>query len=503
MFRITNKMMYNNTLFNIFTNNEGLLKTQEELSTEKRINKPSDDPTGISRVLDYRTRISSNNQHTRNIDEGTAWLNLADSTFNGMTELLTRAKEIAVSQGGTPATSDTRKTYAKDVENLLSHMVLLGNATIGGKYIFAGQKINTAPFTSGTIYFGDKKEVQIEMETGKNMGMSLDGSTILAADLSPDINGNTFLSSLNRGRGIASGSIKITDRAGNSAIVNLSGSSTISDVMNAISGAGGANVTASINSSGNALFIKDDNSIATQNLTIEEVGSGTTASDLGILASRPDNIEGLDLSPNLTTSTPLSLLNMGGGLSLTSLIVVNGAASGAVSFSSANTISDVINSINNSGLNVTAGIDSSGRGLQIVSNNSSTFAFAKEFGSGTSASDLGISGGKNVIKTLTLLRDALNNNDSNAIFGSIGLIDTNIDKVVGLRGEVGGRVNRLEGMKGIIDQSNNDTVKQRTMVEDADMAKAASDLALLQTAYQATLLSAAKIIQPSLLDFIR
>ncbi|MBI3600771.1 MAG: flagellar hook-associated protein FlgL [Nitrospinae bacterium] len=502
MFRITNRMMYNNTLYNIFTNNEGLLKAQEELSSGKRINKPSDDPTGLNRVLDYRARISSTEQHIRNIDEGVAWLNMADSTLNTMSEVLRRAKEISVSQAGAPATAETRKTYAKDIDNIISQMVLLGNSSIGGKYIFAGQKTNTAPFASGAIYFGDKKEVQIEIESDKKMGISLDGSTLLTTDLSPDINGNTLLSSLNKGNGVASGSIKITNRAGNSATINLSGASTVSGVINAIN-AGGINITASINSAGNGISIIDNNSIATQNLTIEEVGGGKTASDLGILASMPDNIDGLDLTPNLTTSTPLSLLNGGNGLSLTAITVVNGAASGAISLSSATNISAVINAINNSGLNVTASIDSSGKSLQILSNNPSTFAYAKEVGSGTSASDLGISGGKNIIKTLTILRDALNNNDTNAIFGAIGLIDTNIDKVLGIRGEVGGRVNRIESMKGLLDQSNQDAVKQRSAVEDADIAKSASDLALFQTAYQATLQSAAKIIQPSLLDFIR
>lgn len=502
MFRITNRMMYNNTLYNIFTNNENLLKAQEELSSGKRINKPSDDPTGLNRVLDYRARISSAEQHVRNIDEGVAWLNLADSTLNTMSEVLRRAKEISVSQAGAPATADTRKTYAKDIENIISQMVMLGNASIGGKYIFAGQKTNTAPFTSGAIYFGDKKEVQIEIESGKNMGISLDGSTLLTTDLTPDINNNTLLSSLNRGSGVASGSIKITDRAGNSATINLSGASTISNVINAIN-ASGINVTASINSAGNGIKITDNNSIATQNLIIEEVGGGSTAADLGILASRPDNIEGLDLSPDLTSSTPLSLLNGGNGLSLTAITVVNGAASGTISLSSASTISDVINAINTSGLNVTASIDSSGKSLQIISNNSSTLAYAKEVGTGTSAADLGLSGGKNIIRTLTMLRDALNNNDTNAIFGAIGLLDTNIDKVVGIRGEVGGRVNRIESMKSLLEQSNHDTIKQRSSVEDADMIKAASDLALFQTAYQATLQAAAKIIQPSLLDFIR
>ena len=503
MFRITNRMMYNNTLSNIFTNNEGLLKAQEELSSGKRVNKPSDAPTDITRILDYRTRVSTGDQRLRNIDEGIASLNMADSTLNGMSELLRRVKEIAVSKAGAPATADTRKTYAKEVDSLLSQMLLFGNASIGGKYIFAGQKTDTAPFTSGAIYFGDKKEAQVEIDTGKNVGMTLDGSTLLAADLGPDINGNTLLSSLNKGRGVASGSIRITDRGGNSATISLSGLSTVSDVINAISNASGVNVTASVNSEGNSILISDDNSIATQNLTIEEVGSGSTASDLGILASRPDDIEGLDLSPNLTTSTPLSLLNVGSGLNLTSITVVNGAASGTISLSSATTISDVITAINSSGLNVTASIDSSGRSLQILSNSSSTFAYAKEVGSGTSAADLGIMGGNNIIKTLTLLKNALNNNDTNAIFGAVGLIDTNIDKVVGIRGEVGSRVNRLEGMKGLLEQSKEDAIKQKSNLEDTDIAKAASDLALLQTAYQATLQSTAKIIQPSLLDFIR
>ena len=58
-------------------------------------------------------------------------------------------------------------------------------------------------------------------------------------------------------------------------------------------------------------------------------------------------------------------------------------------------------------------------------------------------------------------------------------------------------------MKGLLELTKEDATKQKSNLEDADIAKAASDLALLQTAYQATLQSTAKIIQPSLLDFIR
>ncbi|MFQ5559401.1 MAG: flagellar hook-associated protein FlgL [Nitrospinota bacterium] len=505
MERVTTNFLFDSNLFNIFKNNLEVFKAQEKIGSGKRLNRPSDDPVAQSQSLRFNTAISINKQYLSNTEQGISTLNVADAALNGIGGLLARAKELALSQASAPASADSRKIVAEEVENIINQVVQLGNTSENGNFVFSGIDRTTRPFTSGAVYFGSHQEATVESFDDSLIGVGLDGSDILVNDINPALTISTPLSSLLGGAGVTPGSISITDRAGNATTVDLSSASTMGDVINSISNSAGINVTASINGSGNGLTITDNNTTPVSNLVISEAGGGTTASSLGILVNRPSTtVTGLDLNPALTTSTSISQLNGGKGLSLSSIQVVNGAASGTVTLQSASTVGDVLNAINNlAGINATASINSSGTSIEINSNSSTTFAHVLEVGTGTTASDLGLGGGVNVIKSLSLLRDALNNNDVVAIRNSAELLDSGIDQVLSVRGIVGARTNRLEVSMEMVEIFNTNTLAVKSSVEDADMVKAISDLAKFQAAYEATLQATAGILQVSLMDFIR
>ena len=140
---------------------------------------------------------------------------------------------------------------------------------------------------------------------------------------------------------------------------------------------------------------------------------------LGILGQRDGNISGSNLNPIVTSSTLISDLKDGNGLTLNQISISNGAASGTVTLSTAETIGDVINLINASSLNVKASINSVGNSLLVNSKNSTTVAIVKNIDTDETAEALGLGGGKNVFTTLYKLRDALKNNDSLAIQASL------------------------------------------------------------------------------------
>jgi flagellar hook-associated protein 3 FlgL len=209
------------------------------------------------------------------------------------------------------------------------------------------------------------------------------------------------------------------------------------------------------------------------------------------------------LNPALTVKSSLSQLNGGNGLSLTSINIANGSASGVITLSSAATIGDVINQINNSGLNVTASINSQGNALRVTSNNSATVAVASEVGNGTSAQDLGLGGGRNVFTTMVNLRDALNKNDHQAIIALQSNLNAGLSSVSNGRAILGAVLNQAQNAYDDNNQQTVDLHQQISTIEDTDMASAASHLAQMQTAFQATLQTTARIIQPSLLDFLK
>lgn len=122
------------------------------------------------------------------------------------------------------------------------------------------------------------------------------------------------LDSLNGGRGVSAGAIRITDRAGQVATIDLSRATTVQDVLQAINDAGGIDVSAT--TEGDAIKIIDRTGKTDSNLIVQEVNGGQTAADLGL--------RGIDVSSNEATGndiyqlfdrTRLSTLRDGRGLS--------------------------------------------------------------------------------------------------------------------------------------------------------------------------------------------
>jgi len=503
--RVTNNLILNTILKNLNDNVVRLSKLQEQLSTGKRINKPSDDPVGMTEVLNYRSILSATDQYMRNINRANSNLGITDQALNSIGNIIIRAKEIAMAESSGTANQQTRASSAVEVENLFKEAIQTGNTKIGNTYIFAGYKTDTVPFSSGGIYFGDSGTRQIEVGSNATVTMNVVGSEFLTKDLNPDINGDTALSDLNRGDGVNNGSFTIIDREGNSGTVTFADTSTmdINDVINNINGLAGVNVTATINSQGTGILLTDSSSSPIRRLEVQEVGSGQVAKDLGILGyGFGTTLNGDDLDPELSASTPLSLLKGGDGLTLTSIHIENGSLSSDVDLSSATTIGDVINSITSSGTNSSASISFGGTSLDVVSTNSSTTAVVTEVGSGSSAKDLGIQGAHNVLGCLDVLKEALLNNDVNAIQGTLDQLDGALDRVLSVRADVGARVNRLESTFTNFDSFKLNITDLLSKREDADLIDVITQLTSQQDVFRASLSAASQIAGISLLDFL-
>lgn len=503
--RVTNRAMQNNALNNIFRITEDLAKTQNELTTGKRISKLSDDPSGSHQGSQLRTSIDQVKQYVRNIDFNQSVLSSSDSALGDIGNSVARAKELAVGQLNGVATQKTRQYTGAEIDKIVSQTLQSANTKVKNQYVFAGTNISSSPFSvtaTGAEFAGNTESAQVEIANGYKVNMALSGAQVLGTDLNPTLANSTALSDLNGGTGLPAGSFTVTSRGGNSATINVAAGMTVGALLTAINSAG-INVTASINGKQNAILLTDTSPVIKQALTVAEVGSGTTAASLGIVGQRDGNLEGTDLNPALSASNLLSQMNGGNGLSLTSINIVNGTASGAVTMSSAATIGDVLNLINSSGLNVTASINGSGNALRVASNNASTVAVASEVGSGTSAQSLGLGGGRNVLTNLVSLRDALNKNDQQAIIALLGNLDKSQASVLNGRASIGATMSQVKSSSATNSLDEVEMTGQLSNIEDADFASAAAHLVQLQTALQGALNTTSRILQPTLLDFLR
>jgi flagellin-like hook-associated protein FlgL len=280
----------------------------------------------------------------------------------------------------------------------------------------------------------------------------------------------------------------------------LSQAVTVGDVIEAISAASGVNVTATVNSSG--LTIVDDNAAPVRNLTIADVGGTTTARDLGLAVDRPGSIVGPPLHPQLTPTTSLNLLYGGRGVHLGTMHITNGTQETDIDLSSAHTVGDVLSAINTSTAGVQATFNTGETALQVRSTNANTVAVVTEVGGGQSAAALGI-GGHDTFKMLSLLQEALLKNDRPALSALVTSLDEGVRGVTALRTEVGVRTNTVSAAEETQADFTQHLTSLLSETEDSDVAEVFTRLTQLNVGLQAALATSARILQSTLLDFLR
>jgi len=145
--RVTNRQMVNMVNNNLYKNAEQLLKSQERLSTQKLINRPSDDPIGMGRVLDYRTTISSIDQYNRNITTAKSRIEFTSGQLEETYDLISEAKQIAAGQSGGEFSEELRESAAQEIEGIYNQIFSIANTKYGDAYLFAGHQTDTQPFT--------------------------------------------------------------------------------------------------------------------------------------------------------------------------------------------------------------------------------------------------------------------------------------------------------------------------------------------------------------------
>lgn len=158
--RVTQTQMSETVARYLFKQGQALSEKQEIVASGKRVNRPSDDPTGMGRILDYRKTISTLEQYKRNVAQARVRVETSETVLDGVSEWVQKA--IAVARDNTPGTGDTKswQAAAQDVDNIRNQVLSLANTKVGGIFIFGGRQTDTAPFvhdipTDQITYVGD------------------------------------------------------------------------------------------------------------------------------------------------------------------------------------------------------------------------------------------------------------------------------------------------------------------------------------------------------------
>lgn len=156
--RITNQQTTTTVMNNLAQRTRDLVSSHEKVATQKSINRPSDDPIGMGKVLDYKSTLAGIEQYQRNIDWGHSRVNISATNLEMVEGLMDEAKKIAADQAnGSDAV--TMQIAANQIGEIRDQLFQLANSKDGNDYMYAGNATDAPPFSmagDGTVsYVGD------------------------------------------------------------------------------------------------------------------------------------------------------------------------------------------------------------------------------------------------------------------------------------------------------------------------------------------------------------
>jgi len=183
--RVANKTLYDSIIRNLNKVSTDMFKANQVVSSGKKINTLSDDPVGLVTVLGLRSSLENINQLERNISMGRSWLNMGESVLSQAEDLLSQTKALCVGMADSTKGSSERANAATTVDGYLRQILSLANTQAGGRYIFAGTKTDTSPFSFDdednptlVTYSGNDTPFSVKIGKDMNVAVGRDGEEI-------------------------------------------------------------------------------------------------------------------------------------------------------------------------------------------------------------------------------------------------------------------------------------------------------------------------------------
>lgn len=176
--RVANKTIYDSVKFNLANITEDLQRANEVVATTKRINNLSDDPIGLTQVLNIKSSLSNIEQLGRNINLGKSWLTASESALTSVQDLISDTKALCVQMANATTSAENRAVAAVTVQGTLDGIVFLANTDVNGRYIFAGSQTDSAPFDQNGNYSGDDNAFTVKISKDATIEVGSDGAAV-------------------------------------------------------------------------------------------------------------------------------------------------------------------------------------------------------------------------------------------------------------------------------------------------------------------------------------
>lgn len=560
--RVTNNMLINGLMYNVSKNLEKMSEKQDELATGKRIQRPSDDPVLASKIIKYTTDLAELDQYSKNTSDALSWLETTETAIADIGNVLQRARELTVqAANGTNTVEETQK-IKKEMEQLKKVLIANGNFSFAGRNVFSFYHTDMPLLKEdGTFNIditdyevNNKPKTKYEIGIGEDLEISTNGLDLFGFIDIPD---NLFKNTLNN---VTNGDGSEAKKSVMEVNMPLDKDYTAGVFTVDVAGTTFTVDTTGLDFSGTNIA---DEKIAKANQTkllsaiqnaVDAAGPppnalssvadvyGNTPGNLTIRAKAYGDVvagAGNDLNVTHTGGAPnVTIVSTTDGQSQQPAVITSPILTPADFANNAFDNKEYVITFNEKTVkimldapipdeatlqaNLQTKIEAAfpaatvgppavpGTTVAVTLNgtNQMVISMAKD----PAVDD----GSKNTItmrpiraKEPQLIKEfdemitALGTNDTVAISSFLGKLDVHVNNIVTQRADIGARVNRLELVANRISENNVSFTRLLSDAQDADMAEVIMYLKNAENVYKSSLSAGSRVIQPTLVDFLR
>jgi flagellar hook-associated protein 3 FlgL len=181
--RVTQQSIASRALTGLQDNANRMSKLQQQLTSGKRITRPSDSPTDTSSVMHLRSETRANHQYSRNADNGLGWLTTVENALTSGVGEARRARDLTLQgmSAGAGGSPQARGAIAAEIDNIRESLINIANARFGDRPVFGGTTSGGQAYDSAGVYLGGPEAVLRTVGPGVQVRVDTDGPSAFGA----------------------------------------------------------------------------------------------------------------------------------------------------------------------------------------------------------------------------------------------------------------------------------------------------------------------------------
>jgi len=177
--RVTQNMMSRNSVDAMQTSLGRLARLQEQMSTGRVLNRPSDSPTDTTSAMRIRSSLADAKQYGRNASDGNGWLSTIDAALTGANDQVLRARDLALQGANEGVAGQTaRDALAAEVDQIRAGLINTANSNYLGRPVFGGVTAGAQAYDATGTYVGTPGSVDRTVGQGTTVRVDVDGNTV-------------------------------------------------------------------------------------------------------------------------------------------------------------------------------------------------------------------------------------------------------------------------------------------------------------------------------------